>query len=107
VCVAPDYVLIERAVYEPFLQELRKLFDSWWPKGALHPDNVWAKTPNERHFRRIKSLLDASKGKVVLGGDVDEKAFKIGPTVVIDVGPDDSLMRESVCAIFRLLFSLL
>lgn len=85
-----------RSVYEPFLEELRKLFQTWWPNGALHPDLQWARVPNEKHFRRIKTMLDTSKGRIFLGGESNEKALKIGPTVVTDVGPDDSLMKEYV-----------
>ena len=45
-------------------------------------------------FNRIKGLLDSSKGKVVLGGEMDETKKYFAPTIVKDVKGDDSLMSE-------------
>jgi acyl-CoA reductase-like NAD-dependent aldehyde dehydrogenase len=47
-------------------------------------------------FKRVKGLLDNTKGKVVLGGQTDEATKYIAPTVVKDVSGDDSLMSECV-----------
>ena len=42
-------------------------------------------------------MLDASKGKVVFGGNVfDEEDRYFEPTVLIDVQPEDSLMQDEV-----------
>lgn len=43
---------------------------------------------------RVAGLLEKSKGKIVFGGEVDKSTKFIAPTVVKDVGPDDSLMSE-------------
>lgn len=48
------------------------------------------------HFKRVKSMLDATKGKVILGGETDEAQKYIAPTVVRDVTPEDSLMVEEI-----------
>ena len=43
---------------------------------------------------RIKRYLDNTKGKVVLGGQVDIQKKYVAPTVVRDVPVNDSLMEE-------------
>ena len=45
---------------------------------------------------RIKRYLDNTKGKVVLGGQVDIQKKYVAPTVVRDVPVNDSLMEEYV-----------
>jgi len=41
-------------------------------------------------------LLENTKGKIVFGGQVDKDTKFIAPTVVKDVGPDDSLMSQEI-----------
>ena len=56
------------------------------------------------HAQRIKDVLDRTKGKIVMGGAMEDSTAwprRIEPTVVRDVGVDDALMEEYV-----LLFSL-
>ena len=45
--------------------------------------------------RRLTSLLQRTRGKVVLGGESDEGSRYISPTVVTDVANDDELMQAS------------
>jgi acyl-CoA reductase-like NAD-dependent aldehyde dehydrogenase len=44
----------------------------------------------------LKGLLDRTDGSIVLGGQTDASQKYIAPTVVKDVGPNDSLMSEYV-----------
>jgi len=48
----------------------------------------------------VKSLLDSSSGKVVVGGKTDEDSNYISPTLVVDVPVTDSLMKDEVCVVF-------
>ena len=47
-------------------------------------------------FSRIQSLLNKTKGTILIGGKTDFKTLFIEPTVVANVNPDDSLMSEEV-----------
>lgn len=47
-------------------------------------------------YKRVKSMLDGTKGKVVLGGECDETQLYIAPTVVENVSPEDSLMSDEI-----------
>lgn len=51
---------------------------------------------SDEHFKRIKGLLDNTKGTVVLGGETDASQRFIAPTVVRDVSFNDSLMSEEI-----------
>ena len=49
---------------------------------------------NERHFTRLCGLMD--KSKVVAGGEVNEAAHQIAPTVMDNVTYDDAVMGEEI-----------
>ena len=54
----------------------------------------------DRHFSRLRSLLDKTEGKVVLGGQGDRDAKFLEPTVVTDVSMTDSLMQVWIQILF-------
>ena len=41
-------------------------------------------------------LIKTTKGNIVMGGEYDEKACYIAPTVIEDVLPDDSTMQDEI-----------
>ncbi|KAH9887287.1 aldehyde dehydrogenase [Cubamyces lactineus] len=100
-CVAPDYALVPRAKVDAFVQSLKKAHDEFWPEGD-HP--LTGSVPvsniiNPRHHARVVDLLNRTKGKVVLGGEI-HKDKSISPTILTDVPEDDVLMEEENFAPF-------
>lgn len=94
-CVAPDYVLVPRALQDQLVVELREAHAAFFPNGTDTTAD-YARIVSLHHTQRLKKLLDATKGKVVIGGEVDLEKKYIAPTVVVDVRPDDSLMSEEL-----------
>lgn len=92
-CVAPDYVLVDRAVHDEFLRllcrEVRKMYG---PEPLKNPD--YGKMVNRKHYDRVRGLIDPAK--VVLGGEVDEEALRIAPTVMDGVTAGDAVMGEEI-----------
>lgn len=78
------------------MEALRKVFDTFWPQGALAPDSKWGKIVNDRHADRLLKLLEDTKGEIVLGGRHERLSdgVRIEPTIVVDVGVNDALMAE-------------
>ena len=70
---------------------------SFYPeaKSASSP-GAFSRMITPQAFKRVKGLLDNTKGTIVFGGETDEATKFIAPTVVKDVHPDDSLMSEYV-----------
>ncbi len=92
-CVAPDYILCDSSVKESFITEVIKQIKSQLGENALdNPD--YGKIINEKHFSRLCGLIDDSK--VVFGGERDEKACRIAPTVMDNVTYDDAVMGEEI-----------
>ncbi|KAG8949956.1 hypothetical protein FRC00_007906 [Tulasnella sp. 408] len=97
-CMAPDYVLIERSRQDEFVEELRKVYEDFWPAadgGARGSDSL-SRIVNERQFDRLKAMLDKTDGKVVLGGECVREELFIAPTVVKDCTGDDSLLADEI-----------
>ncbi|CDO71161.1 hypothetical protein BN946_scf184845.g31 [Trametes cinnabarina] len=100
-CVAPDYALVLRDKVDAFVESLRKAHDEFWPEGD-HP--LTGSVPisnivNPRHHARLVDLLNRTKGKVVLGGEI-HKDKSISPTILTGVPEDDVLMDEENFAPF-------
>jgi aldehyde dehydrogenase (NAD+) len=92
-CVAPDYVLAHRDVYEAFLTKMQDtLREFFGPDPRQSPD--LGRVVNARHHRRLMALLEGER--VVCGGEADEAARYLAPTVLRDVAPDAKVMQEEI-----------
>lgn len=86
ICIAPDYLLVDEAIREPFIEKLR---------AAIAPDT--GVIVNQRHVSRIKRLFDdavSGGAEVVTGGAFDQRA--ITPTLLTNVNPDSPVMQEEI-----------
>lgn len=93
VCLSHNYVLIDRSRLNEFIAEINKQYRIMMPKGAqASPD--FSRLPNKGHFDRLKAMLDNSKGKIVMGGKLDEEDLFIEPTAVLVNDIDDSMVVE-------------
>lgn len=92
-CVAPDYVLCHRDIYEKFIEYLKKeTIRQFSDKPFDNPD--YGKIINEKHFNRILGLID--RDKLVLGGASDAGTLRIEPVIMRDVTYDDAVMQEEI-----------
>ncbi|KAF5312090.1 hypothetical protein D9619_003860 [Psilocybe cf. subviscida] len=97
ICVAPDFVLAPKAIIPKFVEELKRWHAEFYggKNGDLEGDK-FGKIVSEPHFKRLRGLLARTKGKVVMGGEVDEAKRKMQLTVVTDVKQDDALLEGEI-----------
>lgn len=94
-CIAPDYVLAEASIRDRLVDKMVGVLDEFLgadPKAS--PD--YGRIINERHFARLKGLLDSSGGTVVAGGETDEATKYIAPTIIVDPDLDAPIMNEEI-----------
>jgi aldehyde dehydrogenase (NAD+) len=90
-CIAPDYVLVHRAVKAKFLELLKKEI------AGAHYDisnGNYVQIINEANFDRLAKLIDPEK--IVTGGTQIRAERIIEPTVLSDIGFDDKVMQEEI-----------
>jgi aldehyde dehydrogenase (NAD+) len=97
-CVAPDYVLVHDKVHDALVQHLKEAFSAFYgdtpEQRQASPD--LARIINERHFQRLKSLLDGSGAQVAFGGETDAPSRYLSPTLLTGVDPASPVMQEEI-----------
>ena len=92
-CVAPDYVLVDRAQHDALIDAMAATITRFFgadPKQS--PD--FARIVNERHTERLAAYLKG--GRVAVGGMVDIAQRYVAPTILTDVDVDAPMMREEI-----------
>lgn len=93
VCISQNYVLVEKEALPNFVENLTYFLNEFYPHGQKSsPD--YGRIVNNRHFWRIRKLLESTNGRILIGGQCDEAENFIETTVVEVQNIDDPLIRE-------------
>ena len=91
-CVAPDYLMIEKSVEAPFIEEYKKALASFFPDGDM---SGMVRIINDKHFERVCNILDNS-GSIAIGGARDAETRFIEPAVLTEVPIDSPAMQQEI-----------
>jgi aldehyde dehydrogenase (NAD+) len=92
-CVAPDYLLVHASLRERLIEALRAaIVDFFGENPAASPD--YGRIINAGRFRKLKGFLSA--GRIIQGGQTDEQALYIAPTLLDEVPADSPIMQEEI-----------
>ncbi len=92
-CIAPDYILVDAAVKDEFVVQLRKAIgELYGDNPAVSPD--YARIVNQRQLDRLKGLLGS--GTIAIGGHVNDADRYLAPTVLDNVDWNDSVMESEI-----------
>lgn len=81
ICLSQNYHLVERSVLPQLIKEFGNVYKEFYPNGvAASPD--FPRIATDRGWQRLKHLLDTTSGKIIYGGNMDEKTRFIELTVV-------------------------
>lgn len=78
-CVAPDYVFCAKQIKDKLVEEIKKQIVLQYSATPLKND-AYPKIISQRQFDGVKKLL--AKDRLLYGGEFDEKALKIEPTIL-------------------------
>ncbi|MBL0313780.1 MAG: aldehyde dehydrogenase family protein [Holophagaceae bacterium] len=97
-CIAPDYVLVHRDIHDRLVEELKLAVEAFYgPEAAGWKQNPdFPRIVNASHHARLKALLESAGGKVVAGGEADSGENYIAPTILTDITPDSTIMRQEI-----------
>lgn len=92
-CIAPDYILVDSAIKEEFVEALKQEIASLYgidPKAS--PD--LSRIINKKHFERLKNLMQGQK--FLFGGQTDEEVLYISPTLLDEPELDSEVMQDEI-----------
>ena len=100
VCCAGSRLLVQRSIYDKFLEQLKAKFESVKVGDPLDPNTQMGCQINEKHMDKILSFvgIGTSQGaRVLTGGERfgTEGAF-VKPTAIVDCKPDMKISCEEV-----------
>jgi aldehyde dehydrogenase (NAD+) len=97
-CVATDHVYVHEAVHGDFLDALDAQITRMYGDNPMKSDNL-ARMIHARQWTRVVQLIDDARAKgarILTGGQTDEAARKIAPTVLTDVRDDMDVQHTEI-----------
>jgi len=92
-CVSPDYVLIDKKVKDKFIDLISKKIRTFYGENPAQSSD-YARVISSANVTRLSGLI--KEGKIVTGGNIDEKDRFVAPTIITDVKPEDPVMQEEI-----------
>lgn len=97
-CIAPDYLLIDRAIAAEFEQAIQtELIHAFGIDAQKSSD--YARIINDKHFKKLQEALDEARQNeavIIAGGHSDQSDRYFEPTVLTAVSLSAKLMQEEI-----------
>lgn len=95
VCISQNYTLVDKEVLEHYVAETKTALKEYYPNGTRTTDD-FGRIVNSRQWKRLKNMVDESKGKILMGGEMDDGDNYIEPTMIqVDSLQDSLIVEES------------
>lgn len=98
VCIAPDYILINKKLKDKFLKLLIEYIKKLYSDNPKNSKN-YCRVVNRKHFLRLNSLIEdakTNKGKIHFGGRKDVDQLFIEPTILTNISPKSKIHIEEI-----------
>ncbi|MAS38638.1 MAG: aldehyde dehydrogenase family protein [Flammeovirgaceae bacterium] len=98
VCIAPDYILINKKLKNEFLKLLIENIKKLYSENPKKSKN-YCRVVNKKHFLRLNDLIDdakKNKGKIHFGGKRDMDQLFIEPTILTDISEKSKIHNEEI-----------
>jgi len=100
VCVAGSRFYAHRSVFDKVLDGVATAAGQWAPRPSLDPECQMGPLVSEEQFDRVMGYIDAGRkagASVAVGGDAPSAdGYYVNPTVLVDVKPEMSVVREEI-----------
>lgn len=92
-CVAPDYLLVHKAIQPKLMNYLRReIVHFYGNTPENNPD--YTRIINVHHYERLTSIIN--QGKLVTGGERNPDSLYISPTVIEGIHWTDPIMENEI-----------
>jgi len=101
ICIAPDYVFVERAKFHDFIEMLQTYIKKAYPRLNNNPD--YTSIISADHFSRLNRMIEEARedGAEIIsinpdGETLEPSARKIPPTLILRPNPTLGAMQEEI-----------
>ncbi|WEK45750.1 MAG: aldehyde dehydrogenase family protein [Candidatus Andeanibacterium colombiense] len=98
VCVAGSRLFAHKSVFDQVLEGMTQTADFWAPRASLDPAAHMGPLVSKEQYDKVMGYIDAGKrdgASVVMGGD-SPGGYYVNPTILADVNPQMSVVREEI-----------
>ncbi len=101
VCVAGSRILVERSIYDAFLEQFRKAAAAWKPGDPTQRDTRLGPLVSKGQYERVMGYLELAheEGRILFGGKRPEhlaRGYFVEPTAIVDVQPGARVCQEEI-----------
>lgn len=100
VCVAGSRLFAHRSIFDQVIEGVAATAPFWSPRPSLDPNAHMGPLVSKEQFDRVMGYIEAGKrdgASVAVGGDSpSSKGYYVNPTVLVDVNPQMSVVREEI-----------
>ena len=101
VCVAGSRILVQRSIYEQFIEAFEKAAGGWTPGDPTSRNTRMGPLVSKAQFERVTGYLAVAReeGKILFGGGRPaglEKGYFVEPTAIVDADPNARICQEEV-----------
>lgn len=94
-CVAPDYVLAHESIADKLCEEFKNTIVKFYGEDIIN-NKDFGRIINDKHMKRLASMLDYDRKKIIFGGNVNIDEKFISPTLLNNINLDDKVMQEEI-----------
>lgn len=100
-CVAGSRILVQRAIYDEFVERFVAEAAKWRPGDPTVPTTRLGPVVSKAQYDRVMGYLDVARteGRIVAGGgrpDGFDRGYFIEPTVIVDAAPGARVCQEEI-----------
>ena len=98
VCVAGSRLFAHKSIFDDVLEGMSQTAGFWAPRASLDPEAHMGPLVSKEQHERVMGYIEAGKrdgASVVMGGDSPE-GYYVNPTILADVNPQMSVVREEI-----------
>lgn len=94
-CVAPDYVMVHQSIRDELIKEMKRAINDFYGDDVKGSESL-GRIINERHFNRLRNILESDKEGLIYGGEYDEEEKYIAPSIIQVKDWNAACMKEEI-----------
>ena len=100
VCIAGSRLFAHRSIFDRMVEGVAAASAFWKPRPSLDPQGHMGPLVSKEQFDRVMGYIEAGKrdgASVAVGGDAPaSNGYYVNPTVLVNVKPNMSVVREEI-----------